>query len=262
MLLVNLLWFLYCKIMQKVKIKVQNLRKTFGVKPILRGIDFEIYEGESLVILGESGCGKTIFSKLISGLIDADIESKIFIDGHDICFFNQQQKLHLFNKIAFAFQLNALFDSYSIWQNICFKAFLDNKKTEQEMKNIAINALEQVGLNAQIADMYPQNLSGGMQKRVAIARALVTHPEIIFFDEPTSGLDPLTSDRISDLIKNCKVNGKNATKISIMHDIKHARIVADRIVFFKNGLISWCGKPSEIELSGNKDLIDFVNSGE
>ncbi len=247
--------------MQKVKIKVENLRKTFGSKAVLKGIDIEIYDGESVVILGESGCGKTVFSKLLCGLIEPDIESKIIIDDKDICFFSKAQKLKLFDKISFAFQLNALFDSYTIWENICFKQFLDGKTTDATLKQIAINALAQVNLPADVADLKPQSLSGGMQKRVAIARALATKPEIIFFDEPTSGLDPLTSEKISHLIKNCQVDGKKATKISIMHDIKHAKIVADRILFFKKGILQWQGSPQQIETSNNKDLLEFVASG-
>jgi len=237
---------------------VKNLNKTFGDKKVINNFNLEIYQGECLVIMGGSGCGKTVFIKCLSGLLNGDAGSSIKSEDIEICDLNETSKLALFDKISFAFQLNALFDSYTIWQNICFKYLFTNKYTKNEMIEIAHQKLVQVNLSEDILNFYPKDLSGGMQKRVAIARALASNPQIVFFDEPTSGLDPLTSEKISQLIKNCD---EKITKISIMHDIKSALAIATRIVFLKDGLINWIGTPNELKTTTNTDILDFVNSG-
>ena len=248
--------------MNKIKISVKNLNKSFGKKIVLQNINLDIYENECLVIMGGSGCGKTVFIKILSGLLNSDSGSKIIIDSTDINTLNEYNKLKLFDKISFAFQLNALFDSYTIWENIMFKYLFSNKYSKKEMIEIARKKLSDVDLSDYILDFYPKDISGGMQKRVAIARSLASNPEIIFFDEPTSGLDPLTSEKIAKLIKNCdQYYGKKITKISIMHDVKSALSIADRIVFLKDGVIKWIGKPSEIKTTDNTDILKFMESG-
>ena len=248
--------------MLNVKISVKNLCKTFGDKKVLNNFNVDIYEGECFVILGGSGCGKTVFIKTLSGLLNADENSSITLDGLEVCNLSQNKKLQLFDKISFAFQLNALFDSYAIWQNICFKYLFDGKFSKQQMIQISKEKLKQVNLNEEIINFYPKDLSGGMQKRVAIARALASNPEVVFFDEPTSGLDPLTSEKIANLIKTCDSGQtKKITKISIMHDIKSALAIADRILFLKDGKINWIGHPEEIKTTTNADIKEFVESG-
>jgi phospholipid/cholesterol/gamma-HCH transport system ATP-binding protein len=247
----------------KVIISASNVSKTFDKKQILKNLNFNIYQGECLVILGGSGCGKTVLIKMLSGLLNADLDSKIIFNNLNICKLTESKRLHLFNKMSFAFQLNALFDSYTIWQNICFRYLFDSTYTKSQMIEIAKQQLTQVGLDPNIINFKPKDISGGMQKRVAIARALVSNPEVVFFDEPTSGLDPLTSEKIADLIKNCDKNYENKskiTKISIMHDIKSALAIADRILFLKDGVINWIGSPEDIQTKGTVDIIEFVKS--
>jgi phospholipid/cholesterol/gamma-HCH transport system ATP-binding protein len=229
----------------RVKIHISNLVKSFGSKEVLKDISLDIYEGESVVIIGGSGCGKTVFIKILADLLEKT--------SGDIKINSAYAK----PKISFLFQLNALFDSYQNWKNI----FLSRIENENMKKEDAITQskelLSKVGLGADVAMLYPSNISGGMQKRVALARCLTNSPEIIFFDEPTSGLDPLTSVKISELIRDIGEEEK-ITKISIMHDIECAKMVADRIVFFLNGKIEWVGTPTEMENSSNHNLNVFI----
>ena len=242
-------------------IAIRGLTKSFGSKQVLKGLGLELKSGQSLVILGGSGSGKTVLIKIISGLLAADGGS-VKIDSNEVVGYNDSQRLKFMEKIGFAFQLNALFDSYKIWKNVCFKLLFsqNSKHNAKELKEIAKQKLLDVGLSEDVADLYPNSLSGGMQKRVAIARAMVGSPEILFFDEPTSGLDPLTGQKISKLIKNCSVDGKSVTKISIMHDIPNAKIIADKIAFIYQGRVEWFGDVSNLENSGNQNLDEFIKS--
>jgi phospholipid/cholesterol/gamma-HCH transport system ATP-binding protein len=243
---------------KKVKISITNLKKNFGSKEVLRGVDLDIYEGESLVIIGGSGCGKTVLIKILSTLIEKT-SGEIKVDDTEISSFNEKQKKEYILKISFLFQLNALFDSYPIWKNICISNIENEKMKKEEAIKLAKEKLQSVDLKDEVAYLYPSDISGGMQKRVALARCLTSTPEIIFFDEPTSGLDPLTSMKISELIRSVKgENGKEITKISIMHDIECASVVADRIVFFLDGKVEWIGTPLEMESSTNENLLTFV----
>lgn len=244
---------------RKIKIHVANLRKKFGKKEVLKGLTFNIYEGESLVILGSSGCGKTVLIKLLSSLIGG-AEGSIKIDGKEIL----KKKMPQYNpKISFLFQLNALFDSYPIWKNICLAKIENEKMKRAEAVELSRTTLEMVGLEKDVAFLYPSDISGGMQKRVALARCLTASPEIIFFDEPTSGLDPLTSLKISELIRDLKgERGNKMTKISIMHDVDCALMVADRIMYLYEGEIEWIGKPEDISRSKSERLKKFLKMGE
>jgi len=239
------------------KISVSNLVKNFGDKAILKGIDFEVEKGQSLVILGGSGSGKSVCIKIIASLIKPTSGS-IKIDGQEITNISGKARDQLMSKFGFLFQGGALFDSLPIWENIAFRLIRSEKINKKQAKEIAIEKLKSVGLNPNISDLYPSELSGGMQKRAALARAVATKPEIIFFDEPTTGLDPIMADVINDLIiKNSKELG--ATTISITHDIHSARRIADKIAMLYEGKIIWFGDVKDIDNSGNPYLDQFIN---
>jgi len=242
------------------KIIVNNLCKNFGNKEVLSGINLEVNQGESLVILGGSGSGKSVLIKTIVGLIEATSGS-IKID--DVELVGSDNKVHdtLMSKSGFLFQGGALFDSLPIWQNITFRLLNQSNKTKlnkKEIKDIAISKLRSVGLSERVADLYPSELSGGMQKRASLARAIATNPEIIFFDEPTTGLDPIMADVINNLIiDNSKKLG--ATTITITHDMHSARRIADKVAMLYNGKIIWCGTVKEMDVSNNEYLNQFIN---
>ncbi len=243
--------------MSLAKIAVNNLCKSFGNKQVLSGINFEVFAGQSLVILGGSGSGKSVCIKLIASLISATSGS-VKIDGEEISNIKNKAQDDLMAKIGFLFQGGALFDSLPVWQNVCFRLIHSNKIDKKQAKEIAINTLKSVGLGENIANLYPSELSGGMQKRVALARAIAAKPEIIFFDEPTTGLDPIMANVINDLIvDNSKKLG--ATTITITHDIKSARQIADKIAMLYQGKIIWFGDVSEIDYSNNPYLDQFIN---
>ncbi len=213
--------------MSDIKISVSNLVKSFGEKQVLKGIDFEVARGQSLVILGGSGSGKSVCIKLIASLINPTSGS-IKIDGQEIFNIKGHDRDVLMGKFGFLFQGGALFDSLPVWENIAFRLIQSNKMDKRQAKEIAIEKLKSVGLDARVADLFPSELSGGMQKRAALARAVAAKPEIIFFDEPTTGLDPIMADVINDLIiSNSKKLG--ATTITITHDMHSARKIADKI---------------------------------
>ena len=230
---------------KEIKIHISNLVKNFDQKQVLNGINLDIFSGESIVIIGGSGCGKTVFIKILAGLLKKT--------SGKVAIYSKYKP----PKIGFLFQLNALFDSYPNWKNICLAKIENENMSKNEAIKLSKTILEQVDLKEEVAYLYPSNVSGGMQKRIALARCLTNNPEIIFFDEPTSGLDPQTSLTISKLIRNVGTE-ENVTKISIMHDIECAKIVADRIIFFADGKIEWMGKPDEMELSDNEKLKTFL----
>lgn len=241
------------------KIKLTNLAKSFGGKQVLKGVSLEVMEGESVVIIGPSGCGKTVLIKLIASLLMPDFGS-IIVDNLVISDLkSEKDKTDYIKKISFLFQLNALFDSYPIWKNVVLAKIENEGMKREDAILFAKKMLKMVDLKEDIAFNFPKDISGGMQKRVALARCLTSSPEIIFFDEPTSGLDPVTSIKISYLIKNAKnLNGVPMTKFSIMHDIKCASIVADRIIFLLNGNIEWIGTLPEMYNSENTNLQTFI----
>jgi phospholipid/cholesterol/gamma-HCH transport system ATP-binding protein len=239
------------------KIIVKDLIKSFGDKQVLKGINFEVAKGESLVILGGSGSGKSVCIKVIASLMQKTSGS-IKIDGQEISELQGQNRDSLMGKFGFLFQGGALFDSLPIWENVAFRLLNSNKMPKKQAKEIAIEKLESVGLNSKVADLYPSELSGGMQKRAALARAVAAKPEIIFFDEPTTGLDPIMADVINDLIiKNSKELG--ATTVSITHDMHSARRIADKIAMLYEGKIIWFGDIKDIDNSNNPYLDQFIN---
>lgn len=240
-----------------VKIEIKNLCKKFGEKVILNNLNLTIEEKKSLVILGKSGTGKSVLIKNISTLLRPD-SGTIKIDGMELSDLNEKQREKLMNKFGFLFQGGALFDSMTVWENVAFKLLNNQKMASAEAKKVALKKLDIVGLESKVADLYPCELSGGMQKRAALARAICTTPEIIFFDEPTTGLDPIMSEVINDLIiKTTKIVG--ATAITITHDMNSARKIADRIVLLNQGSIAWDGTPEELDTTNNFLIKEFLN---
>ena len=225
--------------MSDTKIKITNLKKAFGRKVVLDGVDLDIRKGESLVVIGGSGTGKSVLIKCIQGILVPDAGS-IKIDGNEVVGVTEEQKEAMHSKMGMLFQGGALFDSLSVWENVAFGLIENQKMPKKEAKLAAINVLRQVGLAPDVADLSPSELSGGMQKRVGLARAIATKPEIIFFDEPTTGLDPIMSDVINDLIIE-SVKGLGATALTITHDMASARKIADRIAMLYKGKIIWQG---------------------
>ncbi|MFT6077642.1 MAG: phospholipid/cholesterol/gamma-HCH transport system ATP-binding protein [Rickettsiales bacterium] len=239
------------------KISVLGLTKSFGDKKVLDGVDFEVNRGESLVILGGSGSGKSVCIKVIASLMQKTSGS-IKIDGKEVSKIKGSNRDEMMGKFGFLFQGGALFDSLPIWENVAFRLLNSDKMNKKQAREIAIESLRSVGLSSKVADLYPSELSGGMQKRAALARAVATKPEIIFFDEPTTGLDPIMADVINDLIiSNSKKLG--ATTITITHDMHSARRIADKVAMLYEGKIIWFGDVKDIDNSQNPYLDQFIN---
>ncbi|MCW9036030.1 MAG: ATP-binding cassette domain-containing protein [Rhodospirillales bacterium] len=239
------------------KIKMTNLHKAFGPKVVLNGLDLEVGVGESVVIIGGSGTGKSVTLKSILGLLHPD-SGEIEVDGESVVNINQRKRDKVNRKFGMLFQGGALFDSLPVWENVAFGLLAEKRCTRLEGKKIALQKLAQVGMPPEVGDLSPSELSGGMQKRVGLARAIAGDPEIIFFDEPTTGLDPIMADVINDLIVKC-VREVGATALSITHDMASARKIADRIAMLYEGKIIWQGPASEIDNSGNPYVDQFIN---
>ena len=238
------------------KIEVKNLNKTVDSKRILKNISFTIEPEEHLVIIGGSGAGKSMLAKCILGLEDISSGS-IFFDGKRISGTVDRQKI--LNKLGVCFQSNALFDSYNIWQNIAFKKLYNERSPSIiKLRELAIERLREVGLPTNIAEDYPSELSGGMQKRVGIARSIFSEPDILIFDEPTTGLDPIMSKKIISLISKIIKDSKK-TAIKITHDINLAMFLATKIILLDDGKVEWSGNPIQAILSKNKLLKVFLN---
>lgn len=239
------------------KIKITNLSKKFGSKVVLNNLNLEVEKGESLVVIGGSGTGKSVLIKNIVGLLSPDSGS-ILIDGKETSNLSAKERSIMLQKFGYLFQNGALFDSLPVWKNIAFVPIQNNMLNLKEARELAIKKLISVGLDETVADLYPVELSGGMQKRAALARAICLDPEIIFFDEPTTGLDPIMSAIINDLIKkNSKQLG--ATTITITHDLISAAHIADRVAMLYEGQIVWDGPIDKLHSSGNPYVEQFVS---
>ena len=243
--------------MSDAKIKISGLKKSFGKKIVLDGVDLEIAKGESLVVIGGSGTGKSVLIKCIQGLLQPDAGS-ILVDDSEVVGLNENEKEEMHAKMGMLFQGGALFDSLSVWENVAFGLLENKKMPKKQAKNEAVRVLRQVGLAPDVADLSPSELSGGMQKRVGLARAIATRPEIIFFDEPTTGLDPIMADVINDLIIE-SVKGLGATALTITHDMASARKIADRIAMLYHGKIIWQGTVKEMDKTTNPYVCQFIN---
>jgi phospholipid/cholesterol/gamma-HCH transport system ATP-binding protein len=238
-------------------IALKDVRKSFGPKLVLDGISLSVPKGRSLVVIGGSGTGKSVMIKCILGLIRPDSGS-IIIDGEETTKLKGAERGRVLARIGMLFQGSALFDSLPVWENVAFGLMQGKKMERAKARKIAITKLGQVGLAAQVGELYPAELSGGMQKRVALARAIAADPEIIFFDEPTTGLDPIMADVINQLIVDC-VKRLGATTISITHDMASARKIADDIAMIHKGRILWHGPASQIDSSGNEHVEQFIH---
>lgn len=239
------------------KIELHNVSKAFGNKKVLEGVDLAIPKGSSMVIIGGSGTGKSVTLKCVLGLLEPDSGS-ILIDGKESLGIDAQDRDDLMRKFGMLFQGGALFDSLPVWQNVAFGLIHGKHMDKAEAKIIAIEKLESVGLNKAVAELYPAELSGGMQKRVSLARAIATKPEIIFFDEPTTGLDPIMADVINDLIVKC-VKELGATALTITHDMASARKIADHVAMIYQGKIIWTGPIADLDNSGNPYVDQFIH---
>ena len=243
--------------MAEAHIVLKDLRKSFGVKQVLNGINLSVLKGHSLVVIGGSGTGKSVMIKCILGLIRADSGS-IRIGGEEVLRLKGAERDRYLSRFGMLFQGGALFDSLPVWENVAFGLIQGRNMARPKAKDIAIAKLGQVGLGPEVGALYPAELSGGMQKRVGLARAIAADPEIIFFDEPTTGLDPIMSDVIDRLIVDC-VKRLGATTISITHDMASARTIADDIAMIHKGEIVWQGAAKKIDRSGNAYVDQFIH---
>ena len=242
---------------QTPKIRIRGLRKRFGAKRVLDGVDLDVPKGTSLVVIGGSGSGKSVLLKCILGLIEPD-EGIIEIDGHDILKLPRRDREQARARIGMLFQAGALFDSLPVWENVAFGLLASNKATRSTARAQADNFLGQVGLAPTVGDLSPAELSGGMQKRVALARAIASQPDIMFFDEPTTGLDPIMGAVIDGLIVDC-VKRLGSTAIAITHDMASARRIGDQAAMLLNGKIIWSGAAAHLMDSGNAEVDQFTH---
>jgi phospholipid/cholesterol/gamma-HCH transport system ATP-binding protein len=236
-------------------IRLDNLTKSFGSNHVLRGVDLYVPRGESMVIIGGSGTGKSICIKCVLGLVTPD-SGTITVDDQNV---EQVERDAFLARFGMLFQGGALFDSMPIWQNVGFRLMRGSlKRPKSEAREIAIEKLRRVGLSPDVADLFPSELSGGMQKRVGLARAIAAEPEIIFFDEPTTGLDPIMSGVINELIREIVVE-MGATAITITHDMSSVRAISDRVAMLHNGVIQWSGPVAEMDRSDDPYLRQFIS---
>jgi phospholipid/cholesterol/gamma-HCH transport system ATP-binding protein len=236
-------------------IELSGIHKSFGPKQVLRGLDLKVGTGESMVVIGGSGSGKSITIKCILGLVQPD-RGTVTIDGRDATVGDRDAFLARFGML---FQGGALFDSMPVWQNVAFRLLRGSlKRPRDEARAIALEKLARVGLGPETADLFPAELSGGMQKRAGLARAIAAEPEIIFFDEPTAGLDPIMAGVINRLIREI-VDEMGATAITITHDMTTVRDVAHRVAMLHDGVIKWEGPVADIEHSGDPHLDQFIH---
>ncbi|TDQ78488.1 phospholipid/cholesterol/gamma-HCH transport system ATP-binding protein [Dongia mobilis] len=242
--------------MSDLKIKVRDLRKSFGPKKVLNGIDLDVPRGESLVVIGGSGTGKSVLIKCILGLMEPDSGS-IEIDGQEVVGMKASEREEIMRKFGMLFQGSALFDSLPVWENVAFGLIAGRGMGRKAAKDVALRKLAAVGLGPEVGELFPAELSGGMQKRVSLARAIAAEPEIIFFDEPTTGLDPIMAQVINELIVKC-VKSLGATALSITHDMHSLRAIADKAAMIYEGRIIWEGDARDIDRTGNAHVEQFV----
>ena len=244
------------KLDKKIVIKVSNLSKSFDRNIVLKNINFELLEGESLAIIGASGSGKSVLLKNIIGLLKPD-KGSIKINNTEMVSLPRSSKEKILLNLGITFQHGALFDSLKNWENIIFKTANIKKINNKQGKQLAFSIIKQLGLKPDILDLYPSEISGGMQKRVAIARAICGNPRILLFDEPTSGLDPVTGSLIDKLIKKA-VKSVGGSAITITHDMASVCRIADKVVLIDKQTISWSGTPKEMFMSTNTKIQEFI----
>lgn len=243
--------------MASPKISLSGVTKAFGPKKVLQGIELDVATGESMVVIGGSGSGKSVLLKCILGLLRPE-NGSVKIDGEETRDLSDRNRARVMRKFGMLFQGGALFDSLRVWENVAFGPIQSDGMAPAQAREVAIAKLGAVGLGPEIGDLFPSELSGGMQKRVALARAIAREPEIIFFDEPTTGLDPIMADVINDLIVK-SVSDLGATAISITHDMASARKIGHRIGMLHEGKLIWQGPVSDIDRSGNAYVDQFIH---
>lgn len=242
---------------QTPKIHLKDVCKSFGSKDVLSGIDLDVATGESVVVIGGSGTGKSVLLKCILGILTAD-SGTVAVDGTDVTKIEANDRDDINRKFGMLFQGGALFDSITVWENIAFGLIQGKGMSRNDAQELALETLTKVGLSKDVGALSPSELSGGMQKRVGLARAIAGSPEIVFFDEPTTGLDPIMADVINDLIVTC-VKDQGITALSITHDMASARKISDRIAMLYHGKLIWIGTADEVDESGNAYVDQFVH---
>jgi len=245
------------RIKSTAKVELRGVKKRFGDKVVLDGIDLALNAGESLVVIGGSGTGKSVMIKCVLGILRPDA-GEIYVDGQEVTRLSGRARDQMLRKFGMLFQAAALFDSLPVWENVAFSLIQGRGMGRKQAREVAIEKLAKVGLGPEVATLSPSELSGGMQKRVGLARAIASDPEIIFFDEPTTGLDPIMADVINDLIVST-VDDLGVTTLSITHDMASARKIADRIAMIYKGKIIWQGPTEQIDRSGNEYVDQFIH---
>jgi len=236
-------------------IRIKGLWKSFGDNKVLKGVNLDIETGETIVVIGQSGCGKSVLMKTIVGLLIPD-DGEIEIENVSLKNISRKKLLEIRKKIGMVFQSSALFDSFSVWENVGLGLIEHSKMSQDEIMRIAREKLKLVGLS-DVEDMYPAELSGGMKKRVGIARAIAMNPQFVLYDEPTTGLDPIIADRINNLIIELQKE-LNITTIAVTHDIISAYKIADRIAMLYDGEIIFDGTPKEVQNTDNPYVQQFI----
>ena len=236
-------------------IKLTDVHKAFGPNRVLQGVNLTIASGTSMVIIGGSGTGKSVLLKSVLGLVRPD-KGTITLDEVDVTKTDRDAFLARFGML---FQGGALFDSLRVWENVAFRLLRGAKALPKpQAREAAIEKLRRVGLKPEVADLFPAELSGGMQKRVGLARAIAAEPEIIFFDEPTTGLDPIMAGVINDLIREI-VTEMGATAMTITHDMSSVRAIADTVAMLHGGVIRWTGPVSEMDATPDPYVQQFIH---
>ena len=244
--------------MSDPKLRLRGVRKQFGGKVVLDGIDLDVMPRTSLVVIGGSGSGKSVLLKCILGLIEPDVPASIEIDGRDLMTMSRDERDAARAQIGMLFQNGALFDSLPVWENVAFGLLARHKISRAEAPSAAASFLAQVGLAESVGAMPPAELSGGMQKRVALARAIAARPDILFFDEPTTGLDPIMGAIIDGLIVDC-VKQLGSTAVAITHDMASAKRIGDRAAMIHKGRIIWNGRAEDLMNSDNPIVDQFTH---
>ena len=246
------------KFNNKIIIEVKNLTKGFNDTMVLNNINFKLFEGQSLAIIGASGSGKSVLLKNIIGLLTPD-KGSIKINGLEMVNLKRSVKEKVLLDLGITFQHGALFDSLQNWENIVFKIRNKEKLSDKDGKKLALSIIERLGLNSEILTLYPSEISGGMQKRIAIARAICGDPKVLLFDEPTSGLDPVTGSLIDKLIKTA-VKTVGGSAITITHDMASVCRIADKVILIDKQTIAWSGTPEDMLKANNPKIKDFIKS--